>query len=265
MKYISKTFIILISLLFILSSLNCKKDAVKYKRELIKDNGMLFSSSEIKKLEEKITSIRNNTSVDIFIQTIESLDGQDLKEYALNISKNEKIGIEGINNGIILLIAKQDKKIRMSNGFGIEWIINDEKSSQIIKDAVLYFREGDFFHGVYYMLEQIEKCVSPLDWKVYKNIFPNVDNTYDNKIVSFINNGNREEMKYSILEDSVEQFNDDFYILVKLKNNEEYKLHYTKYMSADINDIKSQPSVTIYARIKDFRAKKLELLGIVKP
>jgi len=249
---------LLLIIVFFINILSCSKNY-----QYINDEASFFSKSEKERLSDKIKTIKNETTAEIIIQTIESLNGKSIKQYALEIGNTNKIGIAGINNGIIILLSKNEKAIQILNGYGIEWIISDDITKSIVNEAIKHFKDGNYFKGLYSSLDIIEKYLTSYDWTIYDDRFPKIDESLNKKIVSF-KADNSDIINYKTVIDTSIQFSDKSYIILKTKDNNEYKLYYTKYMNEYIKDIMSKPNITIYSRISDYENRRLELLGIKK-
>ncbi|MBI5475320.1 MAG: TPM domain-containing protein [Ignavibacteriales bacterium] len=115
----------------------------------VNDQTGTFSSGEISNLENTLFEFENETSNQIVVLMIISLDGKDIKDFAYNFAEKNKIGKKDRNNGVLLLIAKEDRKIDIEVGYGLEGVLTDAVSGQIIRKIIgPRFREGDFYGGV---------------------------------------------------------------------------------------------------------------------
>src|SRR4029079_8576450 len=81
--------------------------------------------------------------------TIPSLDGEEIEPYANRLFRFWKLGQAGENNGVLLLVAKNDRKMRIEVGYGLEGTLTDLHTKLIIEnDMVPAFRAGDFSGGI---------------------------------------------------------------------------------------------------------------------
>lgn len=89
------------------------------------------------------------TGAQIVVVTISSLEGADLESYSNELFRTWEIGDAKKNNGILLLIAKEEKKIRIEVGYGLEGAIPDGLAGRIIREEISpLFKEGDYDLGV---------------------------------------------------------------------------------------------------------------------
>ena len=89
------------------------------------------------------------TSNQVVVLTVGSLQGEVLEEYSLSVARAWQLGQEGRNNGVLLLIAYADRKMRIEVGYGLEGDLPDVKARRIIDNDIRpYFRNQDFDGGV---------------------------------------------------------------------------------------------------------------------
>lgn len=116
---------------------------------LVNDFAKIFSSEEAQLLELKLRAYNDSTSTQIAVVTITSLDGYPVDDYSFKLGNKWGIGQQGKNNGILVLIAKQDRKAFIATGYGMEGALNDGKLGTILRQEMIpYFKSGDYYGGV---------------------------------------------------------------------------------------------------------------------
>lgn len=101
------------------------------------------------KIESFLRGFEKSDSTQIVILTIASLQGESLEEYSLRVAESWKIGQKGKDNGALLLIAKQERKMRIEVGYGLEGKLTDLLAGRIIDNEIKpLFQAGDFDGGV---------------------------------------------------------------------------------------------------------------------
>ncbi|MGB3545300.1 TPM domain-containing protein [Rubrivirga sp.] len=91
----------------------------------------------------------DSTSNQVVVLTIPSLDGQIVESYANKVHREWGLGLEGRDNGVLILIAVQDREVRIEVGYGLEGDLTDATSGSIIRDLIVPpFKDGDFDAGV---------------------------------------------------------------------------------------------------------------------
>jgi uncharacterized protein len=107
-------------------------------------------------LTAKLAALQQQTTRQFVIATIPDLEGNDIADYGYRLGDHWKIGQKGENNGIILLIAPSERKVRVEVGPGLEGIVPDVLSSRIIRGAILpQFKAGDYPAGIEAGADQI--------------------------------------------------------------------------------------------------------------
>lgn len=115
----------------------------------ITDKAGLLSSQEIQSLENIIKNYEKGTSNQIAICIIKSLEGDPLEDFSIRLAEKWKIGQKGKDNGVIILIVKDDKKIRIEVGYGLEGILPDGLCGDIIRNEIApNFKAGKYFEGL---------------------------------------------------------------------------------------------------------------------
>ena len=110
--------------------------------------GMLTAQQEAS-LETLMESYRSGTTHEIALLTVDSLKGQALDQFALEIARGWRIGGKDKNNGALLLIAKNERKIRIEVGRGLEGNLTDAASGLIIRNIIQpEFKRGRMFDGI---------------------------------------------------------------------------------------------------------------------
>jgi uncharacterized protein len=101
------------------------------------------------KIMPVLQSLYDSNTAQFSIVTINSLDGSDIESYALNLAQGN-LGDSEKNNGLLLLVAVDDRKYRFEVGRGLEPILNDAKIGRIGRDYLVdNFRNNDYGEGIY--------------------------------------------------------------------------------------------------------------------
>ena len=118
-------------------------------RHRITDLTATLSQNETESLEAKLEQFEHSSSNQIVVLIVPSLQGESIEDFTLRVGEKNKIGRKGKNNGVILLIAKDDRKMRIEVGYGLEGALTDALSSQIIRRVIApRFRDGQYFDGI---------------------------------------------------------------------------------------------------------------------
>jgi uncharacterized protein len=116
---------------------------------LVNDIADVLSDSEERKLEQFLVAYDDSTSTQIVILTIPSTNGEDVILYGAEVGEAWGVGEKGKDNGIVLTVAVNDRKVGISVGYGIEEFQNAAYTKQIIDQRILpQFRNKDYFSGI---------------------------------------------------------------------------------------------------------------------
>jgi uncharacterized protein len=114
----------------------------------VNDYANMISPATKSLLEQELRSFEQTDSTQIAIVTVPSLEGEVLEEYSIKVADAWKMGQKGKDNGIIFLVAKQERKMRIEVGRGLEGKLTDLMAGRIIDLAVKpRFKRGDFDGG----------------------------------------------------------------------------------------------------------------------
>ena len=116
---------------------------------LVNDYAQILTIEQIASLEAKLESFQKETTNEIAVVTIQSLDGDTIENVAQNIFTKWGIGTKENNNGALLLIAMDEHKTRVHTGYGLEGALTDVGTAYI-QDSVLApnFKEGKYYEGI---------------------------------------------------------------------------------------------------------------------
>jgi len=115
----------------------------------ITDLDNTLSSGEVAALESKLAEFEQETSNQIAVLVIPSLQGESLEDYSFAVAEKNKFGRKGRNNGVLLIVAKGEHQIRFEVGYGLEGALPDATCDQIIRHIIVpKFRRGDYYGGL---------------------------------------------------------------------------------------------------------------------
>jgi uncharacterized protein len=113
------------------------------------DAANLLSPAQKQQLEALSTDVGNVAQRQFVVATIPDLQGYPIEDYGYKLGREWKIGQKDANNGIILIVAPNERKVRIEVGYGLEPIMTDALSQTIIDDQILpKFRAGDMAGGI---------------------------------------------------------------------------------------------------------------------
>ena len=116
---------------------------------LVTDAAGILSEAEKSALEQKLVSFDDSTSNQIAVVIIKSLQDRPIEEYATKLFRTWGIGSKKTNNGVLLLVAVDDRKVKIETGNGLEGAIPDIIAGEIIRNRIApAFKAGNYYKGI---------------------------------------------------------------------------------------------------------------------
>ena len=142
-----KRLLFLLVLLFTCSV--CSGAEVPPLRSYVNDYASMLSPAVVRQLESELAAFEQSDSTQIVVLTIPSLEGEVLEEYSIKVVERWQIGQKGKDNGALLLVVRDDRKLRIESGRGLEGTLTDLVSGRIIRNEMTpAFKRGEFDLGV---------------------------------------------------------------------------------------------------------------------
>jgi len=115
----------------------------------VNDYAAMLSPATVNQLNHSLSAFEAAESTQIVVLTIPTLGGEPIEDFSIRVAEAWKIGQKGLDNGAILLIAKNDRKLRIEVGYGLEGKLTDLISGRIIQQIIVpQFRAGNFDQGL---------------------------------------------------------------------------------------------------------------------
>jgi uncharacterized protein len=115
----------------------------------VNDHSLIIAPEETAQLEKKLKLFKEQTSTEIAVVTVQSLEGMNIEQYAGELFKKYRLGETTKNNGVLVLVAPHEKKARIEVGYGLEGVLPDILAKQILNDVMMpHFAKNDFNTGI---------------------------------------------------------------------------------------------------------------------
>ncbi|MEP6600292.1 MAG: TPM domain-containing protein [Nitrospirota bacterium] len=115
----------------------------------IVDTAQLITPDLAASLSQEIAAHERRTGNQVVVLTLPSLQGEPLEEFSHRVATTWKLGQKGTDNGVLLLVAAQDRRIRIEVGYGLEGVLTDAVTSRIIRNEMVpRFRAGEYSQGI---------------------------------------------------------------------------------------------------------------------
>ena len=181
-----KISILALFLLFLITNLaNVQAADIKYNptdKFFVNDFANVLSDQTEQEIFNLCLTIQQKTTAQLVIVTVPNMEGNNIESYANILFNKWGIGTKDKNNGVLLILSKDEKRIRIEVGYGLEGAINDAKAGRILdKYAVTALKEGNYDQAIIDTAKQIQG-------EIYTEY--NIDNTVDNPDYVPIGNNN---------------------------------------------------------------------------
>lgn len=113
------------------------------------DAANLLPPSARSAIDRKLRALEKATGHQFVVVTIGSLGGHAIEDYGVTLGRSWGIGRKNINDGVLLIVAPHERKVRIEVGYGLEKALRDDEAAAIINSAILpAFRAGDYPRGI---------------------------------------------------------------------------------------------------------------------
>jgi uncharacterized protein len=130
---------------------------------VVDDAGIISSGTE-RTLTEYFRAVENDSGAQIAILTVPSLGGEPIERYSIQVVEEWQLGQEGEDNGALILVSTEDRRIRIEVGFGLEGRLTDATSGVIIREYMQpAFQQGNFDQGFLAAAQAVGSTVSEVN------------------------------------------------------------------------------------------------------
>lgn len=115
----------------------------------IVDNANLINAADKAQIESELAALEATSTDQVAVVTVPSLDGYAIEDYSIGLARKWGIGQKDKDNGVVLIVAPNERKVRIEVGRRLEPMLNDTMATLIVQNAILtQFRRGDFSAGI---------------------------------------------------------------------------------------------------------------------
>lgn len=119
-----------------------------------------LSSEQRARLEAQLQSFESRKGAQLAVLIVPTTGSETVEQYALRVAENWKLGRKGVDDGALLLVAKEDRALRIEVGYGLEGILPDVIAKRIISEVIVpHLRQGDFAGGIEAGVQQMMRVV----------------------------------------------------------------------------------------------------------
>lgn len=122
----------------------------------VNDLANIIPADARQRIEQKLAAFEQKTGAQVAVLTVPSLEGEPIDDFSLRVAEAWKLGQKGKDNGVLFLIAPQDRRMRIEVGYGLEGDLTDLETNKIMDDVVApYLRNGDYGGGIEHGVDAI--------------------------------------------------------------------------------------------------------------
>lgn len=123
--------------------------AVPQLRARVTDLTGTLTAQQIASLEQKLAAFEQRKGSQVAVLIVPSTRPETIEQFGIRVAEAWKLGRKGVDDGALLLIAKDDRELRIEVGYGLEGALTDATTHRIIDEIITpSFREGDFYGGI---------------------------------------------------------------------------------------------------------------------
>jgi uncharacterized protein len=126
----------------------------------ITDQTGTLTAAEQSELEQKLAAFEQRKGAQVALLMVRSTQPESIEQYSIRVVDAWKLGRDKPDDGVLLLVAKEDRKLRIEVGYGLEGALTDATASRIINETIKpLFRQNDYFGGIGAGLQQIQDVI----------------------------------------------------------------------------------------------------------
>lgn len=134
--------------------------AVPTLKQRVTDLSSTLDSSQKQTLEAKLAAFEKSKGSQVAVLILPTTQPETIDQFGIRVVEAWKLGRKGVDDGVLLLIAKEDRKLRIEVGYGLEGALNDATAKRIVAEVISpRFKQGDFYGGIDAGLTSIIKVI----------------------------------------------------------------------------------------------------------
>jgi uncharacterized protein len=134
--------------------------AVPPLRARVTDLTGTLSAEQVAALEQKLQAFEARKGSQIAVLIVPTTDDEDIAGFGIRVAEAWKLGRKGVDDGAILIVAKDDHRMRIETGYGLEGVMPDAIAGRIVRDTIgPHFKQGDYYGGIDAGVDQMLRIV----------------------------------------------------------------------------------------------------------
>jgi uncharacterized protein len=142
--------IITLTLLSVLATTGYSQADLPMPRRYVEDYANVISDSDERLLNGVLQELEQKTGAQYIVLTVLSTSGLPIEQFAIELAEKWKLGVKGKDNGMLFVLAKNDRRWRFEVGYGLEGFVTDQYCSRIGRNVLVpHLKKGDYSRGIY--------------------------------------------------------------------------------------------------------------------
>ncbi|MHB8473168.1 MAG: TPM domain-containing protein [Gammaproteobacteria bacterium] len=173
----------LLLLLLLLIGVSRAELAVPPLTARVMDLAGLLTPTQRQTLEQTLRNFEARKGSQIAVLTVDSTKPETAEQFSIRVVENWKLGRKGVDDGVLLLVAKDDRTLRIEGGYGLEGAIPDAVAKRVTDEIIApYFKQGDFYGGIEAGVNRLIRLIDgeplpppgahDLSWSGLKDVLP---------------------------------------------------------------------------------------------
>ena len=125
----------------------------------VRDAAGIMSAAAKERVEAELAKLEVTIGDQVAVVTAVNLAGQPIERFSLDYARRWKLGRKDLDNGVLLMIAPKEHKVRIEVGYGLEALLTDVRAAAIIRQVVVPFKAGNYDAGIELGVERIDSLL----------------------------------------------------------------------------------------------------------
>jgi len=123
------------------------------------DDAHILTPAQVADLTSKSEALEAQTGRQLVVATVPSLQGYPIEDFGYRLGRAWGIGQKGKDNGVVLLVAPGERRVRIAVGYGLEGLLTDQRAARIVNDMLPYFRSGNGAQAISVGVKEIDSVL----------------------------------------------------------------------------------------------------------
>lgn len=123
--------------------------AVPPLQQRVTDLTATLDAEQIQALDDRLAALEASKGAQVAVLILPTTQPESIEQFGIRVVETWKLGRKGVDDGVLLLVAKEDRKLRIEVGYGLEGALNDATAKRIVAEIISpYFKRGEFYAGI---------------------------------------------------------------------------------------------------------------------